>query len=63
MDYEEHLRLHIVEAFLRVAIFHFKKMDYLKEEAVKVVSNQTDFQFIHYLITTLVTKNYQEMIN
>ena len=36
IDYKEYVKLHIVETFIRMAIFHFQKLDFLKGQCSKM---------------------------
>lgn len=44
------MKLHMIETFIRIAIFHFNKLDYLKEEALNLSSfSQDDYYFMNRL--------------
>ena len=43
-DYKENImKLHVTEAFMRVAIFHFPTLSHIKSESNAIVQNDSDF--------------------
>eukprot|EP00347_Sterkiella_histriomuscorum_P022471 403338366 len=61
-DYKENaMKLHVIEAFMRLAIFHFSCLGHIKSESNNIAQNETDFQFLNLLIGS--PKNFIEIIN